>query len=38
LIVGLWIGTIGKVLYGEVSAGITNVDITYTRFISKGRG
>ncbi|XP_023339551.1 glutamate receptor 1 isoform X2 [Eurytemora carolleeae] len=29
---GLWIGTIGKVLYGEVSAGITNVDITYTRY------
>ena len=28
---GLWNGVVGKVLYGEADAGITNIDITYQR-------
>ena len=30
---GLWNGVVGKVLYGDADIGITNIDITYTRYM-----
>ena len=34
---GLWNGVVGKVLYGDADIGITNIDITYTRYMKQAQ-